>query len=374
MSYAHRLAFPILVLLVTAFLSLPMLIWSLPSEADQLTLTWTDNSTNESGFAVERATGQAGTFAQVGTVAAKVTSYTDSTVASATTYCYRVRAFNNAGTSPYSNQACGTAAAPSPTATTPPAPTPTASAPAPTPTANTPDAGGWTFCANEGLLCNTGASQAEVRFGANGVFTAPKLYSTSLADMNLWCNTAEFGDPLPGVLKHCERRNLVTASSPNPPPPTTTTPPATTTPPPTATTPPATTPPPTTPPPTATTPPATTPPPTATTPPPLTTPTVTSTPVDPGPSSLPSPTDLKARVRRHWVVLRWDDNSIGERGFVIERALGAADFRPVGLMGRGQTSYIELVAPDGRYRYRVRTLGQAGQLSDPSNTVDVVID
>jgi hypothetical protein len=43
-------------------------------------------------------------------------------------------------------------------------------------------------------------------------------------------------------------------------------------------------------------------------------------------------------------------------------------------MGRGQTNYIDLVGRDGRYRYRVRALGQTGKLSDPSNTVEVVID
>ena len=77
--------------------------------ARPLTLTWVDNSTNEDGFKIERKTGTSGTFAQIATVGAKVTSYIDSTLTAGTTYCYQVRAFNTAGNSDYSNEACGTA-------------------------------------------------------------------------------------------------------------------------------------------------------------------------------------------------------------------------------------------------------------------------
>ncbi len=78
------------------------------SHATQLTLTWTDNSTNEDGFSIERKIGPTGTFAQIATIGANATSYIDSTVASATTYCYRLLAFNVAGNSAYSSEACGT--------------------------------------------------------------------------------------------------------------------------------------------------------------------------------------------------------------------------------------------------------------------------
>src|SRR5207245_1520762 len=64
--------------------------------------------TNEDGFTIERETGSTGTFAQIATVGPGVTSFADSGLASATTYCYRVQAFNVAGDSAYSNQACGT--------------------------------------------------------------------------------------------------------------------------------------------------------------------------------------------------------------------------------------------------------------------------
>src|SRR5262249_18028142 len=65
--------------------------------AAQINLTWVDGSSNEDGFAVERAAG-AGAYAQIATVAANLTSYqdTDPALLPATPYNYRVRAFSNA--------------------------------------------------------------------------------------------------------------------------------------------------------------------------------------------------------------------------------------------------------------------------------------
>ena len=74
-------------------------------------LTWTDNSTNEAGFKIERQMEAEGTFVQIATSGANVASYTDSDVIDGTTYCYRVRAFNTAGDSEYSNVACHTVSA-----------------------------------------------------------------------------------------------------------------------------------------------------------------------------------------------------------------------------------------------------------------------
>src|SRR3989442_12536660 len=65
-------------------------------------------SSNEDGFSLERKTGIGGTYAQIATGGANVTSYTDPNLTGSTTYCYQVQAFNTAGGSPYSNQACGT--------------------------------------------------------------------------------------------------------------------------------------------------------------------------------------------------------------------------------------------------------------------------
>jgi hypothetical protein len=77
-----------------------------PSDAAQVTLGWTDNSNNESGFLVDRKVGQTGTFAQVAIVGANVTTLIDLNLAAATTYCYRVRAYSSTGTSSFTNEAC----------------------------------------------------------------------------------------------------------------------------------------------------------------------------------------------------------------------------------------------------------------------------
>ena len=74
--------------------------------SSQINLTWTDNDNTEQGFKIERCTGAACTdFVQIGTVVANVTSYASTGLAPETSYSYRVRAFNAAGDSDYSNTA-----------------------------------------------------------------------------------------------------------------------------------------------------------------------------------------------------------------------------------------------------------------------------
>jgi hypothetical protein len=60
-----------------------------------VTLRWTDNSSNESGFTIESAPSASGTFVPVGQTVANATVFSQSSVA-AGTYAYRVRAFNSA--------------------------------------------------------------------------------------------------------------------------------------------------------------------------------------------------------------------------------------------------------------------------------------
>ncbi|HEX7177479.1 MAG TPA: fibronectin type III domain-containing protein, partial [Pyrinomonadaceae bacterium] len=72
-------------------------------------LAWADNSSNETGFKIERCTGATCTnFAQIGTVGANVTSAKNSGLSRRTTYRFRIRAYNAAGDSAYSNIANGT--------------------------------------------------------------------------------------------------------------------------------------------------------------------------------------------------------------------------------------------------------------------------
>lgn len=73
-----------------------------------LRITWEDKSLNETGFRIERRR-RTGAFIHIGTVEPNVTSYTDSGLTADTTYCYRVRAFNSAGSSSPSNWACANA-------------------------------------------------------------------------------------------------------------------------------------------------------------------------------------------------------------------------------------------------------------------------
>ena len=73
-----------------------------------LTVTWGDNSSNEAGFKIERKTNTTGAYAQIAQVGIGSTTFIDSTVYAGTTYCYRIRAYNTAGNSAYSNEACGT--------------------------------------------------------------------------------------------------------------------------------------------------------------------------------------------------------------------------------------------------------------------------
>ena len=72
----------------------------------QIRLTWRDNATFEAGFVVQRSTDGGVNFTTVATLPANKNTgnmtYTDTTVVAATTYTYRVGAFNVAGTS-YSN-------------------------------------------------------------------------------------------------------------------------------------------------------------------------------------------------------------------------------------------------------------------------------
>jgi len=71
-----------------------------------VTLTWTDNASNETGFTIQRAT-NAGFTADLTTftVGANVTAFTNTTAAAATTYFYRVAAVNALGSSAWSNTA-----------------------------------------------------------------------------------------------------------------------------------------------------------------------------------------------------------------------------------------------------------------------------
>jgi uncharacterized delta-60 repeat protein len=61
-----------------------------------ITLNWTDQSSNETGFIIQRSVGTNSTsFMRIGTVEANTTTFTDTDLVSGTVYNYRVAALNN---------------------------------------------------------------------------------------------------------------------------------------------------------------------------------------------------------------------------------------------------------------------------------------
>lgn len=89
----------------------------LPADPSELTVTsvvsaqndlsWKDNADVETGYVVERKTGQLGTYSVIAaSLPANTTSFKDTGIASSgAIYYYRVKAFNNVGSSGYSNEA-----------------------------------------------------------------------------------------------------------------------------------------------------------------------------------------------------------------------------------------------------------------------------
>ena len=98
-------------MLLLALLTLGVFVAPSIASAQQLSLTWVDNSGGQAGFIIQRATGASGAYTQIAQVPVGVVSYTDTTVSSGTTYCYQVAAINSAGVSDFSNVACGSPAA-----------------------------------------------------------------------------------------------------------------------------------------------------------------------------------------------------------------------------------------------------------------------
>ena len=91
-----------------AILGIAFLLSNKSALATSFQISWNDNSSDETGFRLERKLGTSGTYGVIATTAANVTSYRDANLADNTMYCYRVNAFNSAGSSPYAPQVCAT--------------------------------------------------------------------------------------------------------------------------------------------------------------------------------------------------------------------------------------------------------------------------
>lgn len=72
-------------------------------QTNSVSLTWTDNSSNETSFEVERSIGTTNEFEMVASLPAGSTSHVDAGLFAHTDYVYRVRARNVTGASGYSN-------------------------------------------------------------------------------------------------------------------------------------------------------------------------------------------------------------------------------------------------------------------------------
>ncbi|MEE1940673.1 glycosyl hydrolase family 8 [Streptomyces sp. TRM 70361] len=81
-----------------------------PGGALSITLKWSDNAHNETGFRVERRTGS-GSWTQLASPAAGTTTHTDTGLTAGTAYTYRIKAVNAVGESAWSNEATATATA-----------------------------------------------------------------------------------------------------------------------------------------------------------------------------------------------------------------------------------------------------------------------
>jgi hypothetical protein len=95
----------------------PTPLTAVANSQTQITLTWADNSVDETGFLLERST-DGTTWTTLGTLPANITAYTNTGLAPSTSYQYRVSAVNASGASAYAMAQATTLA----TVTTPTAP------------------------------------------------------------------------------------------------------------------------------------------------------------------------------------------------------------------------------------------------------------
>jgi len=77
-------------------------------DASTLQLSWTEHSANETGYLVERSFSSGAGFSQIAVLTTNTTSYTDNGLTDGTEYFYRVRAYNDNGSSAYSNESSAT--------------------------------------------------------------------------------------------------------------------------------------------------------------------------------------------------------------------------------------------------------------------------
>ena len=86
----------------------PLNLTAAPNSAAQINLNWTDNSSNENGFTIERSPNGIDQWIEVGFTSGNIATYTDTGLIPSTTYYYRVSAYNVIGSSTFTNTADAT--------------------------------------------------------------------------------------------------------------------------------------------------------------------------------------------------------------------------------------------------------------------------
>ena len=89
----------------------PSSLSAMPATTSQINLSWFDNSTNETGFQIERRLSPSGSWVQIATRSANVSTYSSTGLSAGTTYDFRVRGYNSAASSGYTNTATTTTSA-----------------------------------------------------------------------------------------------------------------------------------------------------------------------------------------------------------------------------------------------------------------------
>jgi hypothetical protein len=91
------------------YIAAPTDLTATSASTTSITLSWTDNATNETGYKIERKLTTATTWTGMKTTLANVTSFTNTGLVNGRTYVYRVRAYRSTAYSGYSNEATATA-------------------------------------------------------------------------------------------------------------------------------------------------------------------------------------------------------------------------------------------------------------------------
>ena len=99
----------------TATLSNPPSDMTISQDGSSITVGWTDNSTDETGFKIKKRTSSETAYTALTTTEADVVTYTDGSVTEGTTYFYAVSAVNSNGDSRFSNPVSITVDATAPT-------------------------------------------------------------------------------------------------------------------------------------------------------------------------------------------------------------------------------------------------------------------